>query len=406
MSKIELINDSSAEQQVDALVNAANRMLMSGGGICGVVFKKAGYLELINACKAYDIPLNDGEAVITPAFNIVNAKYIIHAVGPDFNCTPTAFEKLYSAYYNSLLVLKENNLHSIAFPLISSGIFGGNLSNPVKTSIEQCIKAYEKFTEEYKEYEINVKICAYTLDEMKEAEEVFKKYLEKKKLDNRYIEIKQYVDDLIKDIDNMKFYHHKIICLSSLIDSFVQNYFGYEEEKNKQHFCDFILKFKNDDEYTYLEKVDPISLIYELEENKIAIEGLSDACIYSPDSQELEDMRKSKKFDEINDKKLINLIDKHTYISLIYKCRSKLVHESNYIGIIGTETENQYNMPIYFDFGEHWKLVFPYVFLKELFISCINNYLLEQKEKCVDPFNNNFNRKSFLAFYEDKKKGK
>lgn len=403
MSKIELINDSSAEQQVDALVNAANRMLMSGGGICGVLFKRAGYLELTNACKAYDVPLNDGEAVITPAFNIVNAKYIIHAVGPDFSCTPTAFDKLYSAYYNSLLILKENNLHSIAFPLISSGIFGGNLPNPVKTSIEQCIKAYEKFEEEYKEYEISVKICAYSLDEMKEAQEVFKKYLEKRKLDNRYNEIKEYVDDLINDIDNMKFYHHKIICLSSLIDSFVQNYFGYEERKNQQHFCDFILKFKNDNEYTYLEKVDPVSLIYELGENKVAIEELSDACIYSPDSQELEDMRKSKKIDEINDK---NLIDKHTYISLIYKCRSKLVHEGNYIGIIGTKTENQYNTPIYFDFVEHWKLIFPYKFLKELFTSCINNYLLEQREKELDSFNNNADRKSFFAFYDDKKNKK
>lgn len=222
-------------------------------------------------------------------------------------------------------------------------------------------------------------------------------------LENRYNEIKKYIDDLIKDIDNMKFYHHKIICLSSLIDSFVQNYFGYEEKKNQQHFCDFILKFKNNDEYTYLEKFDPVSLIYELEENNTVIEELRDACIYSPNSQNLEDLRKSERFNAINDKKLIN---KHTYISLIYKCRSKLVHESNYIGIIGTETENQYGTPIYFEFGEHWKLIFPYVFLKELFMSCINNYLLEQKKEGLDPFNNNFNRKIFFAFYDDKKSKK
>ena len=403
MSKIELINDSSAEQQVDALVNAANRMLMSGGGICGVLFKKAGYLELTKACKVYDVPLNDGEAVITPAFNIENAKYIIHAVGPNFSCTPTAFDKLYSAYYNSLLILKENNLHSIAFPLISSGIFGGNLPNPVKTSIEQCIKAYEKFEEEYKEYEINVKICAYSIDEMKEAQEMFEKYLEKKKLDNRDNEIKEYVDDLIKDIDNMKFYHHKIICLCSLIDSFAQNYFEYTEVRNQDSFCKFILKFKNDDEYTYLEKVDPVSLIYDLDGIDTTIEELADACIYTPDSQELEDMRKNERFNEINNKELIN---KNTYISLIYNCRSRIIHESNYIGIIGTETENQYNMPIYFEIGEHWKLIFPYKFLKELFVSCINNYLLEQKDNKLDPFYNNMNRKSFLAFYDDKKSKK
>lgn len=220
---------------------------------------------------------------------------------------------------------------------------------------------------------------------------------------DRYDEIKEYVDDLIKDIDDMKFYHHKIICLCSLIDSFVQNYFDYEEGGNQQNFCEFILKFKNDNEYTYLEKIDPVSFIYDLEGNDAVIEELPDACIYSPNSQNLEDLRKSERCNEINDKKLI---DKHTYISLIYKCRSKLVHESNYIGIIRTKTENQYNVPIYFKIGKHWKLIFPYKFLKELFISCINNYLIEQKENKLDPFNNNIDRKSFLAFYDDKKSKK
>lgn len=179
MSSIELINGSSAEQRVDAIVNAANKMLMSGGGICGVLFRKAGYIELTNACKKYDVPLNDGEAVITPAFNITNAKYIIHAVGPNFGQTATAFEELFRAYYNSMLLLKENGLHSISFPLISSGIFGGNLINPAKTSIEQCIEAYKKFTDEYKNYIIDVKICAYTIDEMNTAQKVFDYYLDR-----------------------------------------------------------------------------------------------------------------------------------------------------------------------------------------------------------------------------------
>lgn len=176
MSKIELINGSSAEQEVDVLVNAANRMLMSGGGICGVLFEKAGYEELTNACRKYNVPLSDGEAIITPAFKIKNAKYIIHAVGPDFNHTPTAFEQLFMAYYNSLLLLKENELHSISFPLISSGIFGGNLLNPAKESTEQCVKAYNKFVQDYKDYEIQVKVCAFSQMEMEEAKDIFDKY--------------------------------------------------------------------------------------------------------------------------------------------------------------------------------------------------------------------------------------
>ena len=134
MSNLKLINDSCVNQNVDAIVNAANKYLLAGGGICGAIFKKAGLATLTNACSEYARPLKDGEAVITPAFGITNAKYIIHAVGPDFNVTPKAFKELFEAYYNSLVVLKNNHLHSIAFPLISSGIFGGNLPNPVEES--------------------------------------------------------------------------------------------------------------------------------------------------------------------------------------------------------------------------------------------------------------------------------
>ena len=173
MSKINLLNASCADQNVDAVVNAANRNLWSGGGICGVIFKKAGYKELSQACAKYEVPLKDGSAVITPSFNLTNAKFIIHAVGPDFGKTPNAFNELYEAYYNSLKVLRENNMHSISFPLISSGIFGGNLDNPVKESTKQCIKAYKKFISDYPEYDIDVKLCAFTLSEMKNAEEEF-----------------------------------------------------------------------------------------------------------------------------------------------------------------------------------------------------------------------------------------
>ena len=81
MSKIKLINASCADQTVDAVVNAANDGLWAGGGICGVIFRKAGMAELTEACSKYKTPLNDGDAVITPAFNMTNAKVIIHAVG-------------------------------------------------------------------------------------------------------------------------------------------------------------------------------------------------------------------------------------------------------------------------------------------------------------------------------------
>ena len=177
MSKIELLNASCADQTVDAVVNAANRGLWAGGGICGVIFQKAGLKELSAACSAHKTPLNDGEAVITPAFNMTNAKHIIHAVGPDFSYTPTAFEELFNAYYNSLCVLKENGLHSISFPLISSGIFGGDLPDPAGESTKQCCRAYNKFTSDYPDYEIEVKLCAFTPREMASAQNVFSKFI-------------------------------------------------------------------------------------------------------------------------------------------------------------------------------------------------------------------------------------
>lgn len=173
MSRIVLLQASCADREADAVVNAANNRLWAGGGICGVIFRKAGLLELRKACAVYRVPLKDGEAVITPAFRMTNAKYVIHAVGPDFSKTPNAFKELFDAYYNSLLVLMENGLHSIAFPLISAGIFGGALEDPAGESAKQCCRAYQKFVSDHPDYSIRVELCAFTAKEMASAKRIF-----------------------------------------------------------------------------------------------------------------------------------------------------------------------------------------------------------------------------------------
>ena len=76
-----------------------------------------------------------------------------------------------------MCVLKENGLHSISFPLISSGIFGGNLPDPTGESTNQCCRAYNKFTVDYPDYEIEVKLCAFTPREMSSAQNVFNKFI-------------------------------------------------------------------------------------------------------------------------------------------------------------------------------------------------------------------------------------
>lgn len=176
MSKIELIQGSCADQDADVIVNAANSGLLEGGGICGAIFKKAGSKELAAACSKHKTPIKDGGAVITPAFNIKNAKAIIHAVGPNFSKTPDAFKELFDAYYNSLKVMTEHGYHSISFPLISSGIFGGSLENPAGESTIQCCRAYERFIKDYPNYDIDVKLCAFSANEMRKAQKEFEKH--------------------------------------------------------------------------------------------------------------------------------------------------------------------------------------------------------------------------------------
>ena len=133
-SKITLINGSCADQEVDVVVNAANGGLWAGGGICGVIFKKAGMRELTDACNKHQTPVKDGGAVITPAFNMINAKAIIHAVGPDFGRTPSAFKELFEAYYNSLLKLRTYFL-----PMHLENSIPGSYS-VVKVSLLCCLK--------------------------------------------------------------------------------------------------------------------------------------------------------------------------------------------------------------------------------------------------------------------------
>jgi O-acetyl-ADP-ribose deacetylase (regulator of RNase III) len=128
---------SITELNVDAIVNAANSQLLEGGGVCGAIFSKAGSGELAEACSKIG-SCKTGSAVITPGFNL-QAEYIIHAVGPIWHGgNDNEAELLYSAYEQSLTLAKENNCKSIAFPLISSGIYGYPKNQAWKIAVEAC----------------------------------------------------------------------------------------------------------------------------------------------------------------------------------------------------------------------------------------------------------------------------
>lgn len=137
VSSISIRKIGITKLKVDAIVNAANEGLWEGGGVCGAIFREAGSAELTKACKAIG-GCKTGNAVITPGFAL-SAKYIIHAVGPVWRGgTQNEAKLLYSAYKQSLLLAKENDCHSIGFPLISAGIFGYPQDQAWRKAIQAC----------------------------------------------------------------------------------------------------------------------------------------------------------------------------------------------------------------------------------------------------------------------------
>ena len=151
MSNIEIKKISITELATDAIVNAANEGLRAGGGVCGAIFREAGLEKLSMACSAIG-GCKTGHAAITDGFDLP-AKYIIHAVGPIWNGGKNGEpELLYSAYKCSLNVAMDNDIHSIAFPLISAGIYG----YPLHGAWEQAISACNGFLDEHPNYEINI----------------------------------------------------------------------------------------------------------------------------------------------------------------------------------------------------------------------------------------------------------
>ena len=108
--------------RVDAIVNAANEQLAPGGGVCGAIHRAAGP-ELARAC-ADRSPCPTGDARITPGFNLPS-RFVIHAVGPIWRGGAAGEpDLLASAYRQSLTLAEMQGLRSIAFPAISTGIFG------------------------------------------------------------------------------------------------------------------------------------------------------------------------------------------------------------------------------------------------------------------------------------------
>jgi O-acetyl-ADP-ribose deacetylase len=130
----------AAQDDITAIVNAANTELRSGGGVAGAIHRAAGP-ELEREARSL-APIRPGEAVITGGHNLPN-RYVIHTLGPVYGQDRPEAKLLANCYRNSLALAEENGIDSIAFPAISTGVFG----YPVEEAAEVALRTVVEETE-------------------------------------------------------------------------------------------------------------------------------------------------------------------------------------------------------------------------------------------------------------------
>lgn len=171
-----IVRNDITKMTVDAIVNPADTGKPSLGGCCGAILRAAGH-ELIKACtKLGSCPV--GEARITPGFNL-DAKYVIHTAGPVWNGrngNETALLK--NCYTNSLRLAAQNGIHTIAFPLLSAGVFGF----PAEVAVAAAREAITAFLYDEDENDTEVFLVLFTRSAMGAGGEQFRR-------------VAQYIDD-------------------------------------------------------------------------------------------------------------------------------------------------------------------------------------------------------------------
>lgn len=138
MTAIEFVQGDITRQSVDAIVNAANSSLLGGGGVDGAIHRRGGP-EILAECRAlraghYGKGLRTGRAVATTAGRL-DARWVIHTVGPVFSRSEDRSELLVSCYRESLRVADELGARTVAFPAVSAGIYGWPMDDAARIAV-------------------------------------------------------------------------------------------------------------------------------------------------------------------------------------------------------------------------------------------------------------------------------
>ncbi|MCR5012097.1 MAG: macro domain-containing protein [Lachnospiraceae bacterium] len=158
-SRIQVLQNGVLNAHVSAIVNAANTSLLGGGGVDGAIHRAAGK-ALLEECKTLG-GCETGDAKITGAYEIKNADYIIHTVGPVYSGKDEDAKQLASCYFKSLDLALANGCKSIAFPGISTGVYGYPLDEAAVVSLE----AIAAWLSSHPDVVMNIYLCCFKKDE-------------------------------------------------------------------------------------------------------------------------------------------------------------------------------------------------------------------------------------------------
>ena len=132
---VTVVQGDITEQDVDAVVNAANRAMRGGGGVDGAIHRAGGQAILQDCIERFPDGLATGEAGWTTGGDL-RARWVIHVVGPNFNAGERDRSLLTSCYANALRVADELGARTVAFPLVSAGIYGWPREDAIDAALE------------------------------------------------------------------------------------------------------------------------------------------------------------------------------------------------------------------------------------------------------------------------------